>query len=185
MKNKKIIIICIFILLIVLGIFIWSYFNRDEEVINKTDEIVPQQEISDEQLRNTIVSLYYINKDTGNIEVESKLIDAKLLMNNAYEQIINLWLEGPYSDNLKNNCSENLKINNIKLEGDCAVINFPKKFIEEYSGTEEEKIKLIYCVVNTLTELTEINSIKILIDGQDNQYLGSFNLSERYFRINE
>ena len=34
--------------------------------------------------------------------------------------------------------------------------------------TEKEKNNIINSIVNTLTELTEVNSVKILIDGQEN-----------------
>lgn len=185
MNAKKIYFITIGILLLILAIILWSYFNREEEVINESQEIVPGEEISDEQLRNTIVSLYFINKDSGEIEVESNLIDAKKLLKNPYLEIINLWLLGPKNDKLKTNCSKNVKINSAVLEGECVVINFSKEFVEEYGGEENEEIKVIYCLVNTLTELTEVNSVKILIDGEENQYLGNFNLSEKYYRLSE
>ena len=182
MKIKKIYFIVIGILFVILGIVLWSYYNRDEKVINN-NEITPEQEISDEQLRNTIVNLYYIDKDTNEVKSESKLIDVKNLMNNPYEKIINMWLEGPTSEKLKNNCTKNVKLNSIKLEDDCIVIDFSNEFIDEYNGEENEKINLIYCIVNTMTELTEINSVKILINGQEGKYLGDFNLSEKYLRL--
>lgn len=184
MNIKKIYFIVIGILLIILGIVLWSYYNRDEKVISNTIDITPEQEISDEQLRNTILSLYFIDKETSEIKIESKLIDAKLLMDNPYEKIIKFWLEGPTNNKLKNNCSKNIKINNIILNDDCLVIDFSEEFIAEYLGTEEEKISTIYCLVNTLTELNEINSIKILINGEENKYLGNFNLSEKYLKLN-
>jgi spore germination protein GerM len=185
MKIKKIYFIVIGILLIILGIVLWSYYNREEKVINNSTEIIPEEEISDEQLRNTIINLYFIEKETGEIKIENKLIDAKILMNDPYKKILDLWIQGPINENLKNNISKNVKINKIKLIEDCLEIDFSEEFINEYSGTEEEKIKTIYCLVNTLTELTEINSIKILINGEENKYLGNFNLSEKYLKINE
>ena len=94
-------------------------------------------------------------------------------------------MQGPTNEKLKNNCSANVKINNINLEGDCLTVDFSNEFINEYQGKENEQIKLIYCIVNTMTELTEINSVKILIDGQENQYLGNLNLSEKYLKLNE
>ncbi len=185
MNVKKLYFIIVGILLIILGIVLWSYFNRDEEVINESQEIIPEEEISDEQLRNTIVSLYFINKDTGKIEIENKLIDAKILLENPYEKLINLWLSGPTSEKLDTNCSDNVKINSVVLDGDCAVINFSKDFIDGYSGTEKNEINVINCIVNTLTELNEVNCVKILIDGEENYYWGDFNLSEKYYRVNE
>lgn len=183
MEKKKILIIIGIILIIIIGIFVWSYFNREEEVINNISEIVPEQEISDEQLRNTIVSLYYINNETGELEIESRLVDAKILLNNPYKQLFNIWLQGANSENLKSGCSKNVKINNVELNGDCVILDLSKEFIEEYEGNSEEELNVIYSIVNTLTELTEVNCVKILIDGQENQYLGGINLSEKYYKI--
>lgn len=184
MKAKKIYFIVIGILIIVLGVILWSYFNRDEQVINKTQEIVPEQEISDEQLRNTIISLYFINKETGELEIENKLLDAKKLLNNPYEELINLWLQGPNNEKLTNNCSKNIKLNSVKLEENCVIVDLSSEFIDEYIGNDEQIPNTIYGIVNTLTELTEVDSVRILINGEENKYLGSFNLYEKYFRIN-
>lgn len=184
MNRKKVLIIIGIIFIIILGIFVWAYFNREEEVINNISEITPEQEITDEQLRNTIVSLYYINDETGELEIESRLIDAKILLNNPYNELLNLWLNGANSEKLKTGCSKNVKINNVELIGDCAIVDFSKEFIEEYNGENGEELNVIYGIVNTLTELTEINCVKILIDGQENQYLGNINLSEKYYKIN-
>ena len=184
MKAKKIYFIIVGILLIILAIILWSYINRDEEVINTPHEIVPAEEISDEQLRNTMVSIYFINKETGEIEAENKLIDAKKLLNDPYEELINLWLAGPSNDKLKNNCSKNIKINSAELDSNCVVIDLSEEFINEYCGEESEQTKDISCIVNTLTELTEVDCIKILINGEENKYLGNLNLSEKYFRTN-
>ena len=184
MKFKKLYFIVIGVLLLILAVVLWSYFNRDEEVINESKEITPEVEISDEQLRNTIVSLYFINSENGEIESESKMIDAKILMEDPCEKLINLWFAGANNAKLKTNCSAEVKINSVKLDGDCAVIDLSKEFIEGYNGKENEEIKVIYCLVNTLTELTEVNSVKILVDGEENKYLGNFNLSEKYFRLN-
>ncbi len=184
MNGKKIFIIVVCILVLILGVILWAYFNGDEEVINNTQEIVPQEEISDEQLRNTIISLYFINKETGKIEVENRMIDAKKLLINPYNELLNLWILGSENEKLQTYCSNEVKINNIELVGDCAVVDLSKNFIEGYNGKEGAELDTIYCIVNTLTELTEIDSVKILIDGQENQYLRNVNLSEEYYRLN-
>ena len=43
---------------------------------------------------------------------------------------------------------------------------------------ENEKLKIINSIVNTLTNLKEINSIKILVNGSENE-----NFSDEYLRI--
>ena len=77
-----------------------------------------------------------------------------------------------------------MKINNIELLENCLTVDLSKNFIETYNGENDNEIKVVYCIVNTLTELTEVDSVKILIEGQENQYLGKVKLSEKYYRIN-
>ena len=45
------------------------YFSNKNKIEKNEiiEEYTPEEEISDEQLRNTIISLYFINKDNGEI----------------------------------------------------------------------------------------------------------------------
>ena len=57
MKNKRFIIIIIGLILII-GVCCYFYFTSDK---NEIIEILPEEEISDEQFRKTMVTLYYKN----------------------------------------------------------------------------------------------------------------------------
>ena len=79
---KRIIIILVFIILII-GIITGVYLivkNKNTE--KEMTEYTPQEEISEEQMRQTMVSLYFKN-DNGLIP-EARLIDVKELINNPY-----------------------------------------------------------------------------------------------------
>ena len=171
MKNKKIIIIfsVIFIILVVGGYFLINYLRQKSEEQNNTGEIVeeytPEEEITEEQLRQTIVSLYFQNKETKELEPEARLVDIKEIINNPTDKLVNLLLEGPKNDKCKKIIPENTKILKTYMEGDCAVIDFSSEFLNYNKEDENEKNNLINSIVNTLTELTEINSVKILING--------------------
>jgi len=56
--NKKVIIILVLILILVIGGIL--YFKSGNKSKEETDSYQPQEEISDEQLRQTIVSLYFV-----------------------------------------------------------------------------------------------------------------------------
>jgi spore germination protein GerM len=62
-------------------------------------------------------------------------------------------------------------------------VDFSKEFLDNRENVDE--LKNIYCIVNTLTELKEINYVQILIDGKENVYYGNINLSEKYLKLNE
>ena len=65
MKNKKVFIIFIILLLIILiaGYFTINYLKNKNN--DTQEEYIPEQEITEEQLRQTIVSLYFSGKETN------------------------------------------------------------------------------------------------------------------------
>lgn len=169
MKNKKIGMIFLIILIIVIigGFIIMKYVkNKQEETI--VEEYIPEEEIAEEQVRQTIVSLYFPSKETNELNPEARLIDIKEIINNPYEKLVNLLIEGPKSDKNIRIIPENTKVNKTYLEDDCVVLDFSAEFLNYSKESEKEKTNLINSIVNTLTELTEVNKVKILIDGNEN-----------------
>ena len=170
MKNKKIGIIFFLILIVILvgGYLGIQYVKNKKEKETTVEEYIPEEEIAEEQVRQTIVSLYFPNKETNEINPEARLIDIKEIINDAYEKLVNLLIEGPKNDKNKKIIPDGTKLNKTYLEGDCAVLDFSAEFLNYTKENEKEKTNLINCIVNTLTELTEINKVKILIDGNEN-----------------
>lgn len=171
MKNKKIGIIFSILLIIILiaGYIGIQYAKNKEEQETVIEEYTPEEEITEEQTRQTIVSLYFPSKENGEINPEARLIDIKEIINNAHEKLISLLIEGPKNEKNKAIIPEGTKINKTYLEGDCVVLDLSNEFLNYNQEDEKEKTNLIDCIVNTLTELTEINQVKILIDGNENE----------------
>lgn len=169
MKNKKIGIIFFtaFIILLIGGFFAIRYVkNKEKETV--VEEYVPEEEITEEQVRQTIVSLYFPNKETNELNPEARLIDIKEIMNNAQEKLISLLVEGPKNEKNKKVIPEGTKLNKSYFEGDCVVLDFSSEFLNYNKEEENAKENLMDCIVNTLTELTEVNKVKILVNGNEN-----------------
>ena len=167
LDRKRIIIVIVAIFLIgaiIAGVFFLVKNNGEEEEIM---EYTPQEEVTDSQLRQTIVSLYF--KNENELLPEARLIDVKELLENPYEKILNMLIQGPKNENLKNTIPEGTKINKIEKEGEVLIIDFSEEFISEHMGGEIEEKLTIQAIVKTLTELTEINGIKIKINGEENK----------------
>ena len=165
--NKKIIIVIV--LIVVLGIggwLFWRYKNNQEQAVA---EYQPQEEISDEQQRQTIVSLYFKNKSTDELVPEGRLIDVKLLLDEPYKTLMQLLIEGPKNEKLEKLIPDGTVINKIELKKDILYIDLSKEFVENHKGGEELESNTIYSIVNTMTGLTEVNGVKILIDGKADQ----------------
>ena len=163
--SKKIIIVIILILLLWVGGIIFTKNHGKENIV----EYKPEEEISDEQLRQTIVSLYFQNKSTGELVPEGRLIDVKLLLNEPYKTLMELLISGPKNEQLEKLIPEGTVVNKIELKNDILYIDLSKEFIENHKGGELLESNTIYSIVNTMTGLTEVNSIKILIDGEMNK----------------
>ena len=175
-NKKKIIAIITLIILILIAIFIYNNISIENNV-DEYQDYTPEEEISEQQMRQTKVILYFANSETGELEAETKIVDANLLINEPYKQIMNWLIKGPESSNLKKLIPEGTALHDIKVEKSCAIINLSNEFLNY--ETEENKIKIINSIVNSLTNLKEINSVKFLINGEENE-----NLSEIYLKNN-
>ena len=165
--NKKIIIAIIVVILLGGGVLYFLFYNKNAET--EVNEIIPEEEISEEQMRQTIVSLYFYNENTKSLVPEGRLIDVKELVEKPYDKLMELLMQGPNNTELSKTIPEGTKVNKIELKGDTLYIDFSKEFVDNHEGGEEKEKATIYSIVNTMTNLTEINSIKILINGEENK----------------
>lgn len=177
--NRKKIIIFFSILLIIIAIS--GYFiiknikkNKEETLVQ---EYIPQEEIGESQARQTIVSLYFPDKEKQEIKPEARLIDIKEIINTPYEKLLEMLIQGPKNDKLERVIPEGTKVLKTYMENDCLVIDFSKDFLNYDMEKENGKNNMVKSIVNTLTELTEVNKIKILIEGNKNE-----NFNEVYTR---
>lgn len=171
LKMKRKTIFLILALLIVIGVVVCIIMNSNKKEDNVNidfTEYTPQEEISSEQLRQTLITLYFKNKETGELMPEARMIDSKLLLNNPYNELIKLLLEGPKNDSLEKLIPEGTKINNIEISKGIVYIDFSEEFTKVGELGAEEESKIVYSIVNTLTELTEVSGVKILINGEEN-----------------
>lgn len=168
MKRKRIITIITLILIILFAFLVFKNISIEK---NKEEyqEYTPQEEISEEQNRQTKITLYFENIETGELDTEVKIIDASMLIKEPEKELINLLIKGPQSSKLKKIIPEGTIVHDVKIDKSCAIINVSSEFLN-YEN-ENNKLKLINSIVNTLTNLKEINSVKFLINGETNEKL--------------
>lgn len=195
MQDKKITTIFSILLFIVLigGLLILKNVNKNKQEAEavQMEEYTPQEEISDEQAKQTIASLYFLNKETKELTPEARLVNIKEIVTAPYDTLINLLIAGPKSEKLDAIIPENTKLRKASIEGDVITLDFSSEFLEYdknnktdatnkaneaseasnetdkvgVTADDAEKENLINSIVNTLTQLTEVNKVKILIDG--------------------
>lgn len=188
MKNKKLLfyitIVIIFILTIVAFIFLFKPNTNIKKSTNEIIEYTPAQELSDDEIRKTIISLYFKNIETNSLVAEAKCIDVKELYKNPYAYLINMLIAGPENEKLESAIPEGTKVNSCNLKGNTLYVDLSKEFIDNAPSGIEEESMIIYCIVNTLTELNEVSEVKFLINGEENLQFrdGKINFKEAFIK---
>ena len=134
MKNKKLLFLLIFVLIIILILlfFIIRKFNFNSDSTNENNELseyTPEEEISNEDLRKTLVSLFFLDENNQELKNEGKLIDSAELLDNPYQKLVELLLQGPSAQNLKGVFPENTKLLNTSLDKTCVILNFSEELL--------------------------------------------------------
>lgn len=156
--RKKITIGIICVAVVALGVLIYNNVSIETEY-------TPEPEIEETEYRNTAISLYFQDKETKNMQVETRLIDSKELLKDPYVKLISLLLEGPDNSNLESAIPVGTRLISVTQEGETLVVNLSKEFLN--FDTQETRVNAIYSIVNTITELKEISKIKFMIEGEE------------------
>lgn len=176
--NKKVKLIIFVILGVCLLYVSAKIFTKkaDDEIENDSigennilNEYTPLEEITEEQNRQTVISLYFKNKSTGELIPEARRVDSKNLLEEPYKYLVELLISGPENNELESCIPLDTRVISASMSGSTLELNLSKEFTENHQGTLEEEEKTIKSIVNTLTELNEVNAIKILIEGQENE----------------
>lgn len=166
--NRKIFMyfIIILIILFVIGIGFKIITNQNKNY--SISEYIPEEEISEEQLRKTNITLFFYDKRTEELGTEIRQIDSKQLLDNPERLLIEYLIEGPKDETLTKLFPENTKLINYRIEKDIIYLNFSEEFINNENTNETEQRLLIKSILKTIIQLNEINGIKIIINGNEN-----------------
>lgn len=98
---------------------------------------------------------------------EARNIDVKELTKEPYNTLMNLLIEGPKNERLEKTIPDGTKINKIELKENVLWIDLSKEFIENHKTGVEAESRTIYSIVNTMTQLNEVEAVKFVIDGKE------------------
>ena len=165
MKKNKTFLIIIFILIIfiILGYFI-SKNKKINTNSNLESDYTPEEEISEEQMRNTIVSLYFLDSTNNYLKAEGRLIDSASLLTNPYQTLVNLLIEGPKNSDLTKLLPDNTTLINASIDHSNVILNFSSEILN--FSDETQKFNIINSILKTLSQLNEVNSFNILINNE-------------------
>ena len=158
MKNKKLLFFLIFVLAIILILISFVVKKFDSNSSENIEEYTPEEEISDTQLRETVVTLYFLDKNSNTLKSEGKLIDSVLLLQNPYKELV---------------FPENTQILDAYIKNNCVTLDFSDEILN--FENEDQKYNIINSILNTLSQLNEVNSVEFMINNEKNDvFSGTF-----------
>ena len=190
MKKTIIIAICIIMIISISG----CLKTRDKALEQiKEDELRPVSSIllsEEDALRlneKLQVRLYFADQDGTRLVKEIRYIDMNDAKQGTEQQatlLVKELVKGPSNSTLKSTMPEGSSLRSpIKVENRTATVDMTKEFVDNHPGGKEAEEMTIFSVVNTLTELKDIETVKFLINGKtQKEFKGNFLLNNEFPR---
>lgn len=117
------------------------------------------------------VVLYFGNEQQNKLVKEIRYVDIKEAKKGAEtlaSAMVKELLKGPKAKGLTSLIAEGTTLRSpVTISDRVAKVDFTKEFIDNHPGGKELAELTVYSIVNTLTELKEIERVKITINGKE------------------
>ncbi len=181
-KMVYILTVCLIIISVFTGCGILrklgSKGNNDE--ISPVSSIVMTEDQASQLNEKIPVRLYFADKESHKLRIEIRYIpieEARKSVNNLAAIIVDELIKGPVKKSVLNpTMPTDTKRNGIvKIEAGVATVDLSKEFVDNHTGDKNKEQLTIFSIVNSLTELKEIQKVKFTIDGKTREnFKGNF-----------
>lgn len=138
----------------------------DEVGIMNKDDIIYTTEPDINEKR--YFKLYFANADGNKLVAEAREI--VISQNESVElQVLKELFKGPENNSLARTVPGETKIISVETKEGICFVNLSQDFISRHTGGTSGETMTIYSIVNTLTELDNIDRVQFLIEGQKNE----------------
>lgn len=127
--------------------------------------------------KNTLL-LYFASKDGDElVEVERTVLnDSSIAMEKL---VMKLLIEGPQNDETRAVIPDTVSVLDISIRSGTCYVNLDSNFLTDTMDLPPEII--IYSIVNSLSELTDVNQVQIMVNGSsDVKFMDSISLAEPF-----
>ena len=129
----------------------------------KAENFVDSTGANPEFYQESVITVYFANK-TGDALVESNLKVTYLGMVSTERLILNQLMKEPPSSSMQSVIPKGTVLNKVSIQDGICYVDFSEQFMKGKEGVSPEII--IYSVVNSLTELSNVYKVQFLIDGK-------------------
>ncbi len=127
------------------------------------------------------ITLYFPKKESQKLVKETRSIKVTDQQPIA-QYIINELIKGPVNESLSDALSDDTVLLSVETSDNICFVNFKASFIDKNSGTAEKEKLAVYSIVDSLTELENIDRVQLLMDGKRVDNFGNINIGSMFGR---
>jgi germination protein M len=159
----------------------------EEDEIRPVSSIVISEEDARRLNEKLPVHLYFSDRDCTKLVAEIRYLsmdEAKQGTEQLASALVKELVKGPSNSELRPTIPEGASLRSpVKLEGRTATVDMTKEFIDNHPGGKENEEITIFSIVNTLTELKDIERVCFLINGKaEKEFKGGFRFDNEFPR---
>lgn len=126
------------------------------------------------------VTLYFADEMGENLTPVRRR--AQLVDNSMEKTVLKELINGPLQEKCYATIPNGVEVLSVETKEGICFVNFSKEFAYNIGGGSSASTMAIYSVVNSLTELDDIEKVQFLIDGEKTEWLGEYDVSEPFER---
>lgn len=190
-RTISIFMLFVFILVMLPGCSVLQklgFQESSEDELRPVSSIIIGEAEASQLTDKTPIRLYFANEDNTKLKLEIRYVDtaeAKKSTSSLASAIVNELIKGPSSDTVsKRTVPAEAKLRTpVSINGKVATVDMSKEFKTKHSGGKDAEKMTIYSIVNSLTELEDIEKVKFTIDGKvQKEYMGNFKFDAMFPR---
>ena len=135
--------------------------------------------ISSEDDSSDVVLLYFPSKTTQMLVREVRSISSEDKKTKE-QYIVNEIITGPQNKELQSVLATDTTLISAETKDGICYLNFKSNFIDKNSGSKEKLA--VYSIVNSLTELENVEQVQFLIDGKKVDTFGQTYIGDMFYR---
>jgi len=156
-----------------------GFIEPENDELRPASSVVMEEEMARRLENKYPIRLYFANEDGTKLRVEIRYIDdseTEKGINYLASIIVNELINGPAAkEGLLPTIPEGTKLNFVEVKDGVATVDLSKEFVDNHMGGRNAEQLTLYSIVNSLTELSEIQKVKFTIDGKSQkEYKGHF-----------
>jgi germination protein M len=187
----SIVTVCIFILVTFSGCGLLQKMglqSGSEDELRPVSSIVIGEDEAKKLTDKVPIHLYFANEDNTKLKLEVRYIpltDAKQGTSHLASVIVRELIKGPSADTgYKSTIPAGTTLRTpVSISSRIATVDMSKEFKSKHPGGKDAEKMTIYSIVNSLTELADIEKVKFTIAGKvEKEYMGSFQFNAPFPR---